>query len=181
MPIVPGVRASRRFLGRAVRYMTSAGIRQFLDVGTGIPTASNTHDVAQSVAPECRVVHVDNDPIVFSHARALLAGTTGSTAYVDADTCPPPCGAGWPECLYAGPARHARRTAKRAAGLAAFAGPGRCRRCSEGYRRVDDVQQRLQVPLGLADQVHGTGQVGAGGAGVQLDQELAGSLDIQPG
>lgn len=83
--IVPGVRANRRFLGRAVRYMTSAGIRQFLDVGTGIPTASNTHDVAQSAAPECRVVYVDNDPIVLSHARALLAGTTGSTAYVDAD------------------------------------------------------------------------------------------------
>jgi hypothetical protein len=83
--VAPGVRANRRFLGRAVRYMTEAGVRQFLDVGTGIPTASNTHEVAQSVAPESRVVYVDNDPIVLSHARALLTSTTGPTAYIDAD------------------------------------------------------------------------------------------------
>jgi hypothetical protein len=83
--IVPGVRANRRFLGRAVRYMASAGIRQFLDVGTGIPTAGNTHEVAQSIAAESRVVYVDNDPIVLSHARALLAGASGSTAYIEAD------------------------------------------------------------------------------------------------
>jgi hypothetical protein len=60
--IVPGVQANRRFLGRAVRYMAEAGIRQFLDIGTGIPTANNTHEVAQSVAPDARVVYVDNDP-----------------------------------------------------------------------------------------------------------------------
>jgi hypothetical protein len=57
--IVPGVRANRRFLGRAVRYMAETGIRQFLDIGTGIPTANNTHEVAQSVAPAARVVYVD--------------------------------------------------------------------------------------------------------------------------
>jgi hypothetical protein len=59
--IVPGVRANRRFLGRTVRYMAEAGIRQFLDIGTGIPTANNTHEVAQAVAPDARVVYVDND------------------------------------------------------------------------------------------------------------------------
>jgi S-adenosyl methyltransferase len=59
--IVPGVRANRRFLGRAVRYMAEAGIRQFLDIGTGIPTANNTHEVAQAVAPDARVVYVDDD------------------------------------------------------------------------------------------------------------------------
>ena len=59
--IVPGVRANRRFPGRAVRYMAETGIRQFLDIGTGIPTANNTHEVAQSVAPAARVVYVDND------------------------------------------------------------------------------------------------------------------------
>jgi S-adenosyl methyltransferase len=83
--IVPGVRANRRFLGRAVRYMTGAGVRQFLDIGTGIPTASNTHEVAQSVAPDSRVVYVDNDPIVLTHARALLTSATGTTAYIEAD------------------------------------------------------------------------------------------------
>ena len=83
--IVPGVRANRRFLGRAVRYMAEAGIRQFLDIGTGIPTANNTHEVAQAVAPEARVVYVDNDPIVLSHARALLTSTSAPIAYIDAD------------------------------------------------------------------------------------------------
>jgi hypothetical protein len=83
--IVPGVQANRRFLGRAVRYMTGAGVRQFLDVGTGIPAASNTHEAAQSIAPECKVVYVDNDPIVLAHARALLTSTTGPTAYIEAD------------------------------------------------------------------------------------------------
>jgi SAM-dependent methyltransferase len=79
-------RANRRFLGRAVRFAAQQGIRQFLDVGTGIPTADNTHEVAQIVAPDARVVYVDNDPIVLSHARALLRGTPeGRTAYVDAD------------------------------------------------------------------------------------------------
>ncbi|WP_043621678.1 SAM-dependent methyltransferase [Nonomuraea candida] len=80
-------RTNREFLGRAVRHMAGeAGIRQFLDIGTGIPTANNTHQVAQSVAPESRVVYVDNDPMVLAHARALLRGSEeGSTAFLDAD------------------------------------------------------------------------------------------------
>ena len=85
--IVANARASRAFLVRAVRYLAGeAGIRQFLDIGTGLPTANNTHEVAQAVAPECRIVYVDNDPIVLVHARALLTSTPqGATAYVDAD------------------------------------------------------------------------------------------------
>jgi SAM-dependent methyltransferase len=83
--IAPGVRANRRFLGRAVRYMTEAGIRQFLDIGTGIPTVNNTHEVAQSIAPDARVVYVDNDPIVLSHARALLTSVSAPTDYIDSD------------------------------------------------------------------------------------------------
>ena len=83
--------ASRAFLGRVVRYLAGeAGIRQFLDVGTGLPTAGNTHEVAQAVAPESRVVYVDNDPIVLSHARALLTSDpAGVTSYVDADARDP--------------------------------------------------------------------------------------------
>ncbi|GAB3806117.1 SAM-dependent methyltransferase [Micromonospora zhanjiangensis] len=78
---------NRRFLRRAVTYLTrEAGIRQFLDIGTGIPTANNTHQVAQAIAPESRVVYVDNDPIVLVHARALLTSTAqGRTSYLDAD------------------------------------------------------------------------------------------------
>ena len=85
--IVLSARANRAYLARAVRFLAGeAGIRQFLDIGTGIPTANNTHEVAQSVAPESRVVYVDNDPIVLSHARALLASRPeGATEYVDAD------------------------------------------------------------------------------------------------
>jgi len=80
-------RANRAFLGRLIRYLAGeAGVRQFLDIGTGIPTASNTHEVAQEVAPECRVVYVDYDPVVLSHARALLTSTPeGATDYLDAD------------------------------------------------------------------------------------------------
>ena len=80
-------RANRAFLGRAVRYLAAeAGIRQFLDIGTGIPTAGNTHQVAQEIAPESRVVYVDYDPIVLAHARALLIShEAGATDYVDAD------------------------------------------------------------------------------------------------
>ena len=80
-------RADRAFLGRAVRFLAGeAGIRQFLDIGTGIPAANNTHEVAQSVAPDSRVVYVDNDPIVLVHARALLASSLqGSTQYVEGD------------------------------------------------------------------------------------------------
>jgi hypothetical protein len=85
--IVRSARGNRAFLGRAVRYLVrEAGVRQFLDIGTGLPAADNTHEVAQSEAPECRVVYVDNDPVVLSHAKALLAsGPDGVTAYVDAD------------------------------------------------------------------------------------------------
>jgi S-adenosyl methyltransferase len=81
------LRENRAFLGRAVRYLVAeAGIRQFLDIGTGLPSASNVHEVAQAVAPESRVVYVDNDPIVLAHARALLNSTPeGRTAYIDAD------------------------------------------------------------------------------------------------
>ena len=80
-------RANRAFLGRLIRYLAGeVGIRQFLDIGTGIPTASNTHQVAQEVARECRVVYVDYDPVVLSHARALLTSTPeGATAYIHAD------------------------------------------------------------------------------------------------
>jgi hypothetical protein len=85
--IVPGVRTNRAFLRRAVIYLTrEAGIRQFLDIGTGLPSANNTHQVAQAAAPDSRVVYVDNDPIVLVHARALLTGTPeGVTAYLNAD------------------------------------------------------------------------------------------------
>jgi SAM-dependent methyltransferase len=80
------VRANRGFLARAVRFLAEeAGIGQFLDIGTGIPTASNTHEVAQAVRPGARVVYVDNDPIVLAHARALLTGTSGPTAFIDTD------------------------------------------------------------------------------------------------
>jgi len=80
-------RANRAFLARTVRYLAAEeGIRQFLDLGTGLPTASNTHEVAQSVAAESRIVYVDNDPLVLSHARALLTSSPeGVTAYLDAD------------------------------------------------------------------------------------------------
>jgi hypothetical protein len=85
--IIRDIRANRAFLGRAVRFLAAeAGIRQFLDIGTGIPAANNTHEVAQSAAPESRIVYVDNDPIVLAHARALLTSTTeGVCAYLDAD------------------------------------------------------------------------------------------------
>lgn len=85
--IVPGVRTNREFLVRAVRYLAvEAGVRQFLDIGTGIPSANNTHESAQAVAPESRVVYVDNDPVVLVHARALLTSTPeGVTAYLEAD------------------------------------------------------------------------------------------------
>lgn len=85
------VRAERRFLVRAVRYLAgSAGVRQFLDIGTGLPTANNTHEVAQATAPESRVVYVDNDPIILVHARALLTSTPqGKTDYVQAEVREP--------------------------------------------------------------------------------------------
>jgi O-methyltransferase involved in polyketide biosynthesis len=85
--LAENARLSRAFLNRAVRYLAAdAGVRQFLDIGTGLPTASNTHEVAQSVAPESRIVYVDNDPLVLTHARALLTSRPeGVTSYIDAD------------------------------------------------------------------------------------------------
>lgn len=99
-PLVNGVRANRAFLARAVRYLAGeAGIRQFLDVGTGIPTANNTHEIAQAVAPESRVVYADNDPVVLAHARALLTSTPeGACDYLDTDLRDP-------EAILAGAAR----------------------------------------------------------------------------
>lgn len=80
-------RENRAFLGRAVRYLVAeAGIRQFLDIGTGLPTANNVHEVAQAVQPSARVVYTDNDPLVLTHARALLTSAPeGRTAYIQAD------------------------------------------------------------------------------------------------
>ena len=95
LAVSPGLRwriqANRRFLARAVRYLAEdAGIRQFLDIGTGIPSANNTHQVAQQAAPDARIVYVDNDPIVLSHARALLtSGPQGATQYVHGDARDP--------------------------------------------------------------------------------------------
>lgn len=90
--IYPGIGTlateSRRFLARAVHHLAAErGIRQFLDIGTGLPTAQNTHEVAQRVAPESRVVYVDNDPVVLAHAHTLLTSTTdeGVTTYIDTD------------------------------------------------------------------------------------------------
>ena len=91
LAVTPGLRfrvqANREFLARATRYLAGeAGIRQFLDIGTGIPAANNTHEVAQAVAPASRIVYVDNDPIVLVHARALLTSSAeGSTQYVAGD------------------------------------------------------------------------------------------------
>ncbi len=91
LAVTPGlrfrVRANRAFLGRATRFLAAdAGIRQFLDIGTGIPSGDNTHEVAQRAAPDARVLYVDNDPIVLLHAQALLRSTPqGATDYLQAD------------------------------------------------------------------------------------------------
>ena len=91
LAVFPGMRditrASRAFIGRVVRHLAGeAGIRQFLDIGTGLPTADNTHEIAQRVAPECRIVYVDNDPLVLVHAQALLTSSPqGACDYLDAD------------------------------------------------------------------------------------------------
>lgn len=83
-------RTNREFMRHATRYLAGQGIRQYLDIGTGIPTEPNLHQVAQELAPESRVVYVDNDPIVLAHARALLVGTPeGRTAYIQADASEP--------------------------------------------------------------------------------------------
>lgn len=84
--IRPMARASRLFLGRVVSYLAGeAGVRQFLDIGAGLPTTENTHEVAQRVAPDSRVIYVDSDPLVMSHARALLKGAGNTTGYIDGD------------------------------------------------------------------------------------------------
>jgi S-adenosyl methyltransferase len=85
--LVTSARADREFLARAVEFLAGeAGVRQFLDIGTGLPTANNTHEVAQNVAPDARIVYVDNDPLVLAHARALLTSTDeGASDYIDAD------------------------------------------------------------------------------------------------
>jgi len=91
----PGIRdiarQQRQFLFRAIRYLvTEAGIRQFLDIGTGLPTANNTHEIAQGIVPQSRIVYVDNDPLVLVHARALLTShPEGATDYIDADVRDP--------------------------------------------------------------------------------------------
>ena len=84
---VQSARACRRYLARVVRFLAAEqGIRQFLDIGTGLPSADNVHEVAQAAAPDSRIVYVDNDPIVLVHARALLTSSSeGSTSYIDAD------------------------------------------------------------------------------------------------
>jgi hypothetical protein len=89
--VVEIARASRAFLLRSVRYLAGeAGIRQFLDIGTGLPSADNTHEVAQRVAPSSRIVYVDNDPLVLAHARALLTSSPqGAADYIDADVHDP--------------------------------------------------------------------------------------------
>ena len=88
--MVAAARADREFLIRAVTFLAQQGIRQFLDVGTGLPTHNNTHEVAQALDPRARVVYTDNDPLVLAHARALLVGTEeGRTDYVDADLTDP--------------------------------------------------------------------------------------------
>jgi hypothetical protein len=89
--LVLSARANRQFLGRAVRFLANEGrIRQFLDVGTGLPTADNTHEVAQAAAPDARIVYVDNDPLVLTHARALLTSSPqGVTDYIEADVRDP--------------------------------------------------------------------------------------------
>lgn len=91
-PVIREVaRADREFLGRAVRFLVGErGVRQFLDIGTGLPTADNTHEIAQRIAPDSRIVYVDNDPIVLVHARSLLTSSPeGVTDYVDADVHDP--------------------------------------------------------------------------------------------
>jgi hypothetical protein len=86
-----GALANRALLQRATGFLAAeAGIRQFLDIGTGLPTADNTHEVAQRHAPDCRIVYVDNDPLVMVHARALLTSSPeGRTAYLQADLTDP--------------------------------------------------------------------------------------------
>ena len=98
--VVAGARANRAFLARVVRYLAAeCGIRQFIDIGTGLPAPDSTHEVAQAIAPDCHIAYVDNDPLVLVHARALLTGTPqGSCDYIEADLRDTPAvlaGAAW--------------------------------------------------------------------------------------
>ncbi|MFB4278111.1 SAM-dependent methyltransferase [Nonomuraea sp. MTCD27] len=96
--VVQGAQDNRAFLGRAVRHLATQGVTQFLDLGTGIPTQGNTHEVAQAANPAARVVYVDNDPIVMIHARALLrSNPEGRTAYIEADLRDPDSILGHPD------------------------------------------------------------------------------------
>jgi hypothetical protein len=99
--LATSMRANRNYMARVAHYLAAEqGIRQFLDVGTGLPTSPNLHEVVQKVAPESRIVYVDNDPIVLVHARALLTSTAeGKTAYVDADLSDPAAILGAPQVL----------------------------------------------------------------------------------
>lgn len=101
IPSLPEMaRENRDFVGRATTFLAAAGVRQFLDIGTGIPTSPNLHEVAQGIAPQSRVAYVDNDPIVLAHARAmLLSGPDGSVAYIDADVRRPGDILGHPEIV----------------------------------------------------------------------------------
>ncbi len=131
--ILRDIRENRKFLIRAVRYLAAeAGIRQFLDLGTGIPTSPNVHEAAQEAAPESRVVYVDNDPIVLAHARALLTSSAeGATAFLDADLRNPSrswrearahwtsasrCGRSWSGCCTWSPTMTSPRRSSPAAG-----------------------------------------------------------------
>ncbi|MFI1094244.1 SAM-dependent methyltransferase [Streptomyces sp. NPDC020917] len=87
--IIPAARANRDFLERAVRYLVDGGVRQIIDIGTGIPTSPNTHEIAHSISPDVRVAYVDNDPIVATHAGARLTGSGGNTGFFLADVRKP--------------------------------------------------------------------------------------------
>jgi O-methyltransferase involved in polyketide biosynthesis len=88
--LAEAIQSNRAFLGRAVRFLVDEGIRQFLDIGTGLPAADNTHEVAQREAPDSRIVYVDNDPVVLRHAQALLTSTpNGACDYIQSDLCDP--------------------------------------------------------------------------------------------
>jgi S-adenosyl methyltransferase len=132
LPIM--ARANRAFLARAVRYLAAeAGVRQFLDIGPGLPTAGSTHEVAQEIAPEARVLYVDHDPLVLAHARALMNGSAqGQTEFIMADLQQP-------EKILADP------------GAAAHARPQPARRTDPG--RDPDVLPRLGRPAGHGQDV----------------------------
>lgn len=131
-------RQNRRFLGRAVSYLAGeAGIRQFLDIGTGLPAADNVHEVAQSIDPTCRVVYADNDPIVLTHARALLQGSPeGATAYLDADLRRP-------ETVLSDPALHDTLDLDRPVALTLVAVMHFLQDDNEPYAIVDAFRQAL--------------------------------------